>query len=84
VFKHQLQGMNREMSVPGFEMTKMIATLVLVSTISSAYILSFCSFLSPSRARFLCLHWFSSFSFVFWVFSVFALSSVLLVLRFAV
>jgi hypothetical protein len=26
--------MNREMSVPGFEMTKMMATLVLVSTIS--------------------------------------------------
>ena len=32
------------------EMTKTMATLVLVSTISSAYILSFCSFLSPSRA----------------------------------
>ena len=31
-------------------MTKTMATLVLISTISSSYILSFCSFLSLSRA----------------------------------
>jgi hypothetical protein len=31
-------------------MMKMMTTRVLVSTISSVYILSFCSFMSPSRA----------------------------------